>query len=71
MNVDKWCYLKGEKQQIVRQDSTTHINKCVDLKNVSTIQIVISGPFHISFHLERNKVGRASCMARAIRRNTF
>ena len=40
------------------------INKCVDLQNGSTIQIVVSGPESVpsSCHPERNKMGRANYM---------
>ena len=41
--INKWCHYEGQKQQIVRWQSTTHINKCVDLQNGLAVQIAVSG----------------------------
>ena len=42
--IDKLCRPKQEKQQIIRWDTSSHINKFVDQQDGSNNQIVVSVP---------------------------
>ena len=64
--IDKLCRPKQEKQQIIRWDTSSHINKFVDQQDGSNNQIEVSVPTSTSVLSRIDKMRRANCILSAL-----